>query len=115
FVNAWPWTGAGTFVITENGAAGSNNWGSSGFSCGLNEALVAGANGTTTFGDATAGSTFTGATVHSTSFTDTVGGAGFALVPSGIVATTGLTGVSAVGSQGTLSFRVRVTPSGVCP
>jgi hypothetical protein len=115
FINAWPWTGAGTFVITENGAAGSNNWGSSGFSCGLNEALVASANGTTTFGDSRAGSAFTTATLHSTSFTDTPGGGAFGLVPSGIVSTTGLTGVTSVGSQGTLTFRVRVTPSGICP
>lgn len=115
FTSAWPWTGAGTFVITENGAAGSNNWGSSGFSCGLNEALVAGANGTTTFGDSQPGSAFTGATLHATSFTDTPGGSGFALVPSGIASTTGLPGVSSVGSQGTLTFRVRVTPSGICP
>ena len=64
FINAWPWTGAGSFVVTENGAAGSNNWASSGFSCGLNEALVAGANGTTTFGDSTAGSAFTTAAFH---------------------------------------------------
>ncbi|MEA2664478.1 MAG: hypothetical protein QOI11_1422, partial [Candidatus Eremiobacteraeota bacterium] len=115
FTSAWPWTGAGTFVITENGAAGSNNWGSSGFSCGLNEVLVAGANGTTTFGDSRAGSAFTGATLHATSFTDTPGGSGFALVPSGIASTTGLAGVTSVGSQGTLTFRVRVTPSGICP
>ena len=115
FPNAWPWTGAATFVINENGAAGSNNWGSSGFSCGLNEALVAGANGTTTFGDSRAASTYTTAALHSTAFTDTPGGSGFALVPTGITATTGLTGVTSVASQGTLTFRVRVTPSGVCP
>src|SRR5579884_993975 len=124
--NAWPWTRAGTFVITENGTASglidtttglatSNSWGSSGFSCGLNDALVAGANGTSTFGDTTANSTFTGGTVKSTSFTDTVGGSGFALVPPGITSTANLAGVTSVGSQGTLTFRVMVVPATGCP
>ncbi|HZO94703.1 MAG TPA: hypothetical protein VFB22_13225 [Candidatus Baltobacteraceae bacterium] len=124
--NDWPWVRPGTFVITENGTASglidtttgnstSNTWGASTFSCGLNDALVAGANGTTTFGDSTANSTFTGGTVKSTSFTDTVGGSGFALVPSGITSTANLSGVTSVASQGTLWFRVMVVPATGCP
>lgn len=90
----WPQTSAGSFSITENGSAGGNTWGT--FSNGLKEALVAGANGTTTFGDSTTGSIFTTATVGSTSFSDQVGGASFQLVPKGSSGT----------SQGTLTFRV---------
>jgi hypothetical protein len=92
---AWPSTGAGSFVITENGASNAN-WSTT--TNGLKEALVAGANGTTTFGDSTAGSTFSGATASSTAFTCTVGGASGSLVPSGVAGT----------SQGTLTFRVTV-------
>jgi hypothetical protein len=92
--SAFPETAAGTLVLTENGAYLANT-------NGLNEALVAGANGTTTFGDTAANSTFIGNTVGSTSFTDRVGGASFKLVP------TGFTGTNK-GQQGTLMFRVVV-------
>jgi len=81
-------------VITENG---SSTWGLS--STGLKETLVAGASCSgTSYGDTNAASTFTGATVGSTSFTDKVGGAAGVLVPSGVSGT----------NQGTICFRVTV-------
>lgn len=88
---AMPSMQAGSFVITENGSSGSNNWAT--YTNGLKEALVAGADGSTTFGDSTSGSTFAGNTVGSTSFTCKVGGASFQLAP---------------GASGTLWFRVVV-------
>jgi hypothetical protein len=91
----YPQTSAGTLTITEPGAGTGSTWPS--FTNGLKEALIAGANGTTTFGDSTAASVFTNATIGSLSFTDKVGGASFKLLPQGI------------GSwQGTLTFRVVV-------
>jgi hypothetical protein len=92
--SAFPEIAAGTLVLTENGAYLANT-------NGLNEALVAGANGTTTFGDSTTNSTFTGNVVGSVAFACTVGGASFMLVPSGITGTN-------KGSQGTFTFRVIV-------
>lgn len=97
--SAWPSTAAGQFTITENGAASGNTWGAN--SNGLKEALVAAANGTTTFGDSTAGSTFTGNIVGSTSFTDTPGGASGRIEPSGGA-------IAGAVSQGTLWFRVTI-------
>jgi hypothetical protein len=137
FPTAWPWTGSGSFTISDNGSAtglinstngsaSSNSWGSTTQSCGLQDALTSGAtvNGTTVFGDTTAGSVFTGATpVHtagsrgSTSITDEPGGATFSLVPNGITATTGVggaTAATAVGSQGKLYFRFEIIPTGGC-
>ena len=99
--NAWPVTAAGSLVITEPGAGvgASNNWTTR--TNGLKEVLVAGANGTTTFGDSTASSVFTGDSVGSLAFTDQPGGPSFKLVPAGI------SGANE-GSQGTLWFRVVV-------
>ena len=99
FTSAWPSTAAGQFTITENGAASGNTWGAN--STGLKEALVAGANGTTTFGDSYAGSTFTGNVIGSTSFTDTPGGASGRIQPSG-------GGIAGAVNQGTLWFRVTI-------
>jgi hypothetical protein len=98
-LSAFPTTTAGTLVITENGATGGNTWATN--TNGLRELLVAGANGTTAFGDSTAGSTFTGNSVGSTGFSCTIGGASFQLVPQG------LTGVNK-GWQGTITYRVMV-------
>jgi hypothetical protein len=97
--SAFPETNAGTFVITSNGAASGNAWATN--TNGLNETLVAGANGTSTFGDSTTSTTFTGNTVGSTSFTATVGGASGKIVPLGF------TGTNKV-QQGTITFRVVV-------
>ncbi len=88
---AMPSMQAGSFVIAENGGTGSNNWAT--YTNGLKEALVAGADGSTSFGDSTSGSTFTGNAIASTAFTCTVGGASFQL---------------ASGASGTLWFRVVV-------
>ncbi|MBV8750808.1 MAG: hypothetical protein JO103_13970, partial [Candidatus Eremiobacteraeota bacterium] len=72
-------------------------WGTT--SNGLKEALVAGATCSgTSYGDTNPSSTFTNATVGSTSFTVRVGGAAGVLVPSGATGT----------SQGTICFRVTV-------
>lgn len=90
---AFPTVSGGSFVITEDG---TSTWGTT--SSGLKEALVAGANCTTTFGDTTAASTFTTAAAGSKSFTVTVGGASGTLVPNG------LPGIY----QGTICFRVTV-------
>jgi hypothetical protein len=87
--NALP--AAGSLVISENGVTAG--WAAN--TNGLNDVLVAGANGTTTFGASTPGSTFTNNAVGATSFSCTVGGS---LVPAG------LSGVS----QGTITFRVIV-------
>ena len=59
----------GTLVIAEDGAAGTNSWAAN--SGGLLAAAT----------DTTAGTTFTGNTVSSTSFTATIGGAAFQLAP----------------------------------
>jgi|GEM_PF-3348981 len=91
----YPQTSAGTFGITEDGNASGNSWAA--YTHGLKEALIASADGSTTFGDSTAASVLTTATVGSTSFKDQVGGASFKLVPKGIGAW-----------QGTLTFRVVV-------
>jgi hypothetical protein len=92
--SAFPETAAGTLTLTENGAYLANT-------NGLNEMLTAGANGTTTFGDSTTSSTFTGNIIGSTSFADTVGGASFKLVPSAFTGTN-------KGQYGTFTFRVVV-------
>lgn len=92
--SAFPQTAPGTLQFTENGAYLA-------YTNGLNAMLVSGANGTTTFGDSTANSTFAGNVIGSTNFTDTVGGASFNLVP------VGLTGAN-MGSQGTFTFQVVV-------
>jgi hypothetical protein len=79
-------TAAGTLVITENGGAGSNNWAT--FTNGLNAPAS----------DTTAGTTYTGNAAASTSFTATVGGVAFQLVPSGVAGT----------NQGVITFAVTV-------
>lgn len=71
----------GTLVLTENGAAGGNTWAAN------TGGLLAPAADTTT------GSTFTGNSAGSTSFTVTVGGAAFQLAP---------------GASGQITFSVRV-------
>nr|MDQ2681813.1 hypothetical protein [Candidatus Eremiobacteraeota bacterium] len=101
---------AGTFAITENGAAPPNTWAAT--TNGLFAALVAGAvapgpgpSATTcgnvggSCGDTTANSTFTGNLVNSTNFTVTIGGASFQLFPSNFAGKT---------SQGTIIFAVTV-------
>jgi hypothetical protein len=57
------------------------------------------ANGTTTYGDSTAGSTFSGGTIASENVTCTIGGSGCSLVASGRTGT----------SRGTLSYRTKIT------
>ncbi len=131
FPGSWPYTTAGTFKIAENGtqafatgstgSATSNSWGNATYSCGLQDTLQAAANGTSTYGDSTSGSTFTGITpVHtagtngSTSFTDTTGGSGFSLVPTGITSLPGVTGPTSFGTTGTLYFRVQIVPTTGC-
>jgi hypothetical protein len=89
------WPQASSLTITEPGTGTGSTWPA--YTNGLKEALVAGANGTTTFGDSTAASILSNASAGSASFTDQVGGATFKLVPQG------------TGSwQGTLTFRVVV-------
>jgi hypothetical protein len=71
----------GTLVIAEDGAAGTNTWAAN--SGGLLAAAT----------DTTAGTTFTGNAVNSTSFTATIGGAAFQLAP---------------GASGQIVFSVRI-------
>jgi hypothetical protein len=80
-VSAQLFSKPGTLVVTEDGAAGSNNWAT------FSDGLLAPAT------DTTAGSVFTANTVNSTSFTCTVGGASFQLPP---------------GANGQIVFSVRV-------
>ena len=103
-LSAFVSTAAGQFALTDNGAAAGNNWSTK--TSGLKEALLAGlgSGGNTTCGavankcgDTTTGTTFTGNSIASTSFTATIGGASFQLTPAGY--TTGV-------SQGTITFAV---------
>ncbi len=81
------------FSITDNG---TGSWGVN--SNGLMDTLVASANGSTTFGDTTAGSTFTNGTVGSKNFTCLIGGPSASLVAPGVTGT----------SQGTLYYRITI-------
>jgi hypothetical protein len=103
---------AGTFTITENGSLSPSTWGTSTNGLmGTTPPLVGGATapgaGPTqtncglggSCGDTITGSTFTGNALGSTLFTDTPGGASFALYPPNFVGQT---------SQGTVIFAVTV-------
>ncbi|MGZ3505013.1 MAG: hypothetical protein ACXVAW_10725 [Vulcanimicrobiaceae bacterium] len=107
--SAFPMTSPGSFVITEDGGAGTSTWGA--FSKGLNDVLTnAGVDGVTTFGDTTANSVFAstncasspnGNATGSKCFSVQVGGAGFQLVPAGVAGAN-------MASTGTVYFRVIV-------
>ncbi len=96
-------TAAGQLSITDNGAAAGNSWATN--TNGLKENLFAALGAANSScgatankcGDSTTGTAFTGATAGSTSFTATIGGATFQLVPSGVTGGT---------SQGTITFAV---------
>jgi hypothetical protein len=98
-------TAPGQLTITDNGSASGSTWATT--SNGLKEILhpALGATNVTcgatanTCGDSVSGTTFTGNTVGSTSFTATIGGTTFQLVPSGYTGGT---------SQGTITFAVVV-------
>ena len=98
-------TAPGQFAISDNGAAAGNNWSTQ--TNGLKEALLAGLGAANAScgavankcGDSTAGTTYAGNSIASTSFTATIGGASFQLTPPGY------TGGSAI-SQGTITFGV---------
>ncbi|NNM98593.1 MAG: hypothetical protein HKL91_02195 [Candidatus Eremiobacteraeota bacterium] len=101
-------TSAGSLVITENGTLSSAsqtsipNWGA--FSNGLLSVLGAGVSnascgsGTSLCGDSTAGTTFTGNTIGSKTFTAQIGGTAFQLFPFGVTGKT---------NQGTITFAVQ--------